>query len=134
MEYKCKFCQEYFSRDDVHHAGKVTKKDGSLSFYWSCNPCETARAKKYRETKGGRSKINRAVAKSMKKNNVKQNARVMVNMHIKKGKLVRPTHCSACDIKCKPEGHHEDYSKPLQVIWLCKRCHYLADRILEQKK
>jgi len=28
-----------------------------------------------------------------------------------------------CGLKCKTEGHHEDYSKEFEVIWLCRRCH-----------
>ena len=39
------------------------------------------------------------------------------------GKMTRPNKCSRCEKECKPEGHHPDYSKPLEVIWLCKKCH-----------
>ncbi len=31
--------------------------------------------------------------------------------------------CTECNKKCKPEGHHPDYNKSLEVIWLCPRCH-----------
>lgn len=41
----------------------------------------------------------------------------------KNGTLVRPGECSNCHNSCKPEEHHPDYSKPLHVIWLCKKCH-----------
>lgn len=37
------------------------------------------------------------------------------------GKLV-PTPCLFCGDK-KVQAHHEDYSKPLEVLWLCFKCH-----------
>lgn len=42
---------------------------------------------------------------------------------IKTGKIIRPDCCSTCGIDCKPVGHHDDYSKPLEVVWLCSNCH-----------
>ena len=35
----------------------------------------------------------------------------------------RPTVCSKCDAAGMVDGHHSDYSKPLDVIWLCRSCH-----------
>lgn len=40
---------------------------------------------------------------------------------IRDGKLT-PMPCEVCG-KQKAQGHHEDYSKPLDVIWLCTRHH-----------
>lgn len=40
----------------------------------------------------------------------------------KDGTLVRPDTCSRCP-NPKPHAHHEDYSKPLEVVWLCAECH-----------
>lgn len=39
------------------------------------------------------------------------------------GRLVRPDRCEDCGAICKPHGHHEDYAKPLDVVWLCRPCH-----------
>jgi len=50
-------------------------------------------------------------------------ARQAVARAVKSGRLVRPDFCSRCDVSCKPEGHHHDYSKPLEVEWLCDDCH-----------
>ena len=36
--------------------------------------------------------------------------------------------CEKCGSE-KSESHHEDYSKPLEVIWLCKKHHGEADRV-----
>lgn len=44
---------------------------------------------------------------------------------LRRGDLMRPTSCSRCLKPCKPQGHHADYSKPLEVTWLCKACHTL---------
>lgn len=42
---------------------------------------------------------------------------------LKKGIVTRPNKCQMCAKECKPEGHHHDYSKLLEVIWVCRKCH-----------
>ena len=53
---------------------------------------------------------------------------------IKKGQLVRPESCSFCDSTCEPIGHHFDYDKPLEVIWLCVKCHRFFHKTLGKGK
>ena len=53
----------------------------------------------------------------------KRKARKAVYYAVKVGKLIKPDICSHCFKKRKVESHHEDYSKPLEVKWLCKKCH-----------
>ncbi len=31
--------------------------------------------------------------------------------------------CVICHKDCRVEGHHRDYSRPLEVDLLCRRCH-----------
>jgi hypothetical protein len=40
---------------------------------------------------------------------------------LRAGKLMQED-CQQCG-KHKTQAHHEDYLEPLQVIWLCKKCH-----------
>lgn len=54
---------------------------------------------------------------------VKTGAVGQVSRALKSGKLVRPDHCALCKTPCLPNGHHDDYSKPLDVIWCCDSCH-----------
>lgn len=54
---------------------------------------------------------------------IKDAAHNAVPRAIKRGILIRPNNCYKCGLKCKPEGHHADYHKKLDVVWLCKRCH-----------
>jgi hypothetical protein len=42
---------------------------------------------------------------------------------ISAGLLPQPKSCSLCDSTEKLEYHHEDYSKPLEVVELCHKCH-----------
>jgi len=36
---------------------------------------------------------------------------------------MRPAACERCGITCTTHGHHPDYSKPLEVVWVCRKCH-----------
>jgi hypothetical protein len=40
-----------------------------------------------------------------------------------RGKLVEPKCCADCGEAAKLDAHHEDYSKPLDVVWICRTCH-----------
>lgn len=51
----------------------------------------------------------------------KTRARSAVAWAVRNCKLVRLP-CERCG-KQKSEAHHPDYSKPLEVIWLCRQCH-----------
>jgi len=51
----------------------------------------------------------------------KELARVKVYNAKKSGKLVMQP-CQVCGA-IKTEAHHEDYTKPLDVIWLCRKHH-----------
>lgn len=50
-------------------------------------------------------------------------ARDAVQKAKKSGKLIVGP-CSVCQATEKIHAHHEDYSKPLDVIWLCNKCHH----------
>ena len=56
-------------------------------------------------------------------------AQRMVKLALYHGDLVRSNTCSYCQSsECVTNAHHEDYSKPLDVIWLCPTCHYNIHR------
>jgi len=60
-------------------------------------------------------------------------ARKAVFQAILKKSLVRPEKCQMCNKECKPEAHHSDYEKPLEVIWVCKACHGAIHAELKRK-
>ena len=55
------------------------------------------------------------------KNKHKRNAHQKVKRAILNGNLFRMP-CEICGVK-ETEAHHEDYSRPLHVTWLCKKHH-----------
>ena len=62
----------------------------------------------------------------------KNKAREILKYAIKKGEIIRPNICPKCKKKKKIEGHHEDYSKPLEVEWVCRKCHNLIHKNLKR--
>ena len=44
------------------------------------------------------------------------------------GRIQKPDRCSSCGRIGTVHGHHNDYSKPLEVEWLCAVCHKAVHR------
>jgi hypothetical protein len=69
----------------------------------------------------GRIRTDRKPARSAERDPIKQRARQKLQRAVRSG-LIRRLPCEVCGALVT-EAHHPDYSKPLDVQWLCKRHH-----------
>lgn len=73
------------------------------------------------------------------RNPSRKNANMAVDYALKLGYIEKPDHCLGCGRKsdeARITAHHNDYSKPLEVVWVCPRCHRHLDanrRVAEGK-
>ncbi len=58
-------------------------------------------------------------------------AQNILEQAVKDGIVQRQTHCGTCgdtgtfkDGRTKIQAHHQDYNKPLDVSWICQKCHH----------
>lgn len=60
------------------------------------------------------------------------NARSYLHQYIRRGKIIKLP-CDVCG-GLDVEAHHPDYSKPLEVIWLCRGKHLALSGSVERVK
>lgn len=99
-----------------------------------CEPCQRVHHKQHQEAYRRRhpgldtEETRRYAAKYPER----RKARTLVTVALRKGELVRPDRCTACGEPAFVQAHHEDYAKPLDVVWLSASCHQQA-HIAERK-
>ena len=79
--------------------------------------------RKYQETEAGKASLKRAHDKYKKHNPEKRAAHILLGNAVAQGRVEKPDNCSMCKATGWIHGHHEDYMKPLDVIWVCAACH-----------
>lgn len=130
-EYKrCSGCGEVKPLDQFYRCA-----NGKYGRQSRCKPCGKL-AKKNWESKNlskhrasMRLRANRRVRG--KKSPEQNRAHMAVHHAIRRGELSRPDSCERCgstppksiDGRALIHAHHRDYSKPLDVEWLCVSCH-----------
>jgi hypothetical protein len=67
--------------------------------------------------------------------NQRRLASIDLNRAVRDGRVVKPAQCEECGKTCGSgkadglHGHHTDYRKPFEVIWLCRPCHMEKHRL-----
>lgn len=126
MEYKvCKKCGMKKPIDDFYEC--KSNRDGHLG---KCKECTKRDVVNYRK-KSPVAALNTRI-KTCAKNPTHSNAHRVVAAAIEAGKLKTPNECQGCGRKASEtrlSAHHHDYTKPLDVIWLCAACHRPIDHI-----
>ncbi len=62
----------------------------------------------------------------------KDDSRILTRLAIKKGFLIRKP-CEICNTEVDVQAHHDDYSRPLDVRWLCRKHHQEHHKNLDKK-
>jgi len=127
---QCRICGEWRL---LSHYYKDAKRRGG--YYRDCKSCHRARVAKWRHNNVQRHRDNvrrwsrehRDIRNEYSEKYVanhpeRKRAHRIVQQAVRSGKLHRGP-CAECGATSNIHGHHEDYSKPLGVIWLCRRCH-----------
>lgn len=130
---KCSRCKKEKPLQEFHFYQSGESKGKPLAH---CKECENARTTKWRNNnkerarflrkrwaEKNRDKLSAYQIEYKKRNAEKIKAHSIVNNAIRCGEIQKPDTCSACGKIRVVNAHHSDYSKPLDIIWLCVQCH-----------
>jgi hypothetical protein len=86
-------------------------------------PHRVAQRREYIVTDAGKAARKRATENYRKKYPMKYATKIIFGNAIKNKLIIPENQCSMCASTNQIEGHHDDYTKPLEVRWLCSKCH-----------
>lgn len=124
---RCYFCKHEKAEADFNK--DRSRADGLQN---RCRSCQLKANREWaqRHPEVRREALRRQYEKQETRRPSKESGRKQKRAHhavagaIVKGLLARPSSCTRCGRTQYPiHGHHEDYNKPLDVIWLCAPCH-----------
>jgi len=128
---KCILCGETKDLDEYYAHPQMANKHLGI-----CKVCVKKRAKIHAGTSAGKEVERKRNQKPERKANLQIISRNWLKANpergrthsavaraLKKGILIKPTKCQDCQEEAPLHAHHDDYSKPLEVKWLCVPCH-----------
>lgn len=133
---RCKLCREDYRRAwSKSSGGKEKIRLRSVRYWRNRNDSQKQKhlenGRKYSKTNNGRISSLKRVQKWKAANPRRAAAHWRVKNAIRDGKINRQP-CEICRNE-KSHAHHDDYSKPLDVMWLCPQHHKDRHRWLTQQ-
>ncbi len=116
---KCQRCKA--EGDNFTKNSRRVLMDGTVKYSYMCQDCQAERARKYRQTPQGKIAVYKAARKYDAKNPERRKA-------WEKCRALGIKPCEICD-NPRTDKHHPDITKPLQIVWLCRRHHKERHRI-----
>jgi ribosomal protein S27AE len=93
------------------------------------DPRVLERHKAYQQTEAGKASHSKSRKKWQAENSDKRAAHIILGNAVRDGRVEKLYTCEECGVTPgKIEGHHDDYTLPLSVRWLCRKCHYAHHR------
>lgn len=122
---KCKECTKSDARQNRLDKAEYYRQYDRMR---ASQPHRVAARKEYMQTEAGKLAHARALKKQKAVRQKEAKARYAVSNAVRDGKLER-TPCMVCGAE-KVEGHHPDYDRPLDVVWLCNKHHRAAHALV----
>lgn len=126
----CSCCKEIkplfdFQARKASHDGKTASCKSCLKIRDKNRESDERRKHRleYQKTEAGKLAHKRGMDAYKKRYPMKYAAHVITRNYIRDGKLIAEKNCSICGSDKKVEAHHDDYTKPLDVRFLCECCH-----------
>jgi hypothetical protein len=117
---KCKECNK---QDVTNNRNKKIDYYRDYDKLRANNPDRVAARMCYAKTETGKETARKAKRNYELNYPYKKMAVTAIGNAIKNKKIIRPTNCQVCDKQGKIHAHHDDYTKPYDVRWLCIKCH-----------
>lgn len=127
MKPKSKWCRECY-RAYMRKWKKTPSGKASIKKDRSSEKAKEYYSQWYRDwyAKNGRKRNTNyrvVINKWNKENPEKKKAHEILLKVVMDGKITKPLLCEECGREARLSGHHTDYAKPLEVIFLCSSCH-----------
>lgn len=117
---KCKECSKIDTKKNREDKiGYYREYDRSRS----SNPNRVQKRKEYSLTEKGKIISNLSKKKWIENNAIKRAAHLLYANYIRYHKDEIKHNCEVCGINGSLHAHHNDYHKPLEVLYLCPKCH-----------